>query len=64
MSYAQAAGTRAKSYGAYYSEKLLICHAGQNSYDQVADALYNNGYWDHVKVFQKVDLYWRYAHRI
>ena len=53
MSYAQAAGTRGKSYGAHYNEKVLICHAGQNSNDQVADALYNNGYWDHVKVFLK-----------
>ena len=61
MSYAQDVGTGAKSYGAYYNEKLLICHAGQNSYDKVAEALYNNGYYDHVKVFQKVDLNRRYA---
>ena len=61
MSYAQAAGSGAKSYGAFYNEKLLVCHAGDHPYEKVAEALHNCGYWDHVKVFQKVDLNRRYA---
>ena len=40
---------------------LLICHAGENPYEKVAEALHNCGYWQHVKVFQKVDLNRRYA---
>ena len=61
MSYAQAAGSGAKPHGAYYNERLLVSHAGENPYEKVAEALHNCGYWDHVKVFQKVDLNRRYA---
>ena len=50
MSYAQAAGSGAKSYGVFYTEKLLVCHAGDHLYEKVAEALHNCGYWDHVSV--------------
>ena len=55
MSYAEAANSGAHAQGLYYNKKLLVCFAGKNSYERVAEALHQEGYWNFVKVFQRVN---------
>ena len=61
MSYAQAASSGAHAQGGYYNEKLLVCFAGKNSCERLTEALHQEGYWNSIKVFQRVDFNLRYA---
>ena len=61
MSYAEAASSGVHSQGRSYNENLLVCQAGNISHERVAEALYKDGYWNSVRVYQKVDLSKRYA---
>ena len=61
MSYASAARSGAHAQETFYNANLLMCFAAQISYEKLAEALHQNGYWDAVNILQRVDFNRRYA---
>ena len=65
MSYDQAAGSgissqqnsqhgykqkyQQNSKGTFYNEKMIVCMSDEASYEQLADALYDKGFWKFVR---------------
>ena len=73
MSYAEAAssgissshgskqGSQQRSRPKYFNEKMVVCMANGVSYDKLTDVLHQEGFWQSVTGFQKVDFNRRYA---
>ena len=75
MSYAEAAGSgtssgsqhrfqhgpQQNSKGRFYDEKMVVCMSNGISYEQLADELYNKGFWKSVTGLQRVDFDRRFA---
>ena len=43
------------SKGRFYNEKMIVCMSNGISYEQLADALYDKGFWKFVTGLQRVD---------
>ena len=48
-------GSHQNSKGRFYNEKMIVCMSKGISYEQLADELYNKGFWKSVTGLQRVD---------
>ena len=61
MSYADATRSGSNGQGRYINKNMLVCQTERCTYEEIAEALYEFGYWKAVTGFQRLDFHHLYG---